>query len=73
MLKLYEIVDVISEIYIYQVRLKDLFVSFFQFCKVKDVELVWIDGVLDMRVFKVDIGVILEEGELKDDGEDLEM
>lgn len=56
-----------------QVRLKDSLVSSLQFCKAKDAELAWIDGVLDMRVSKVDTGVILEEGELKDDGEDSEM
>ncbi|OWK08760.1 CPSF2 [Cervus elaphus hippelaphus] len=55
------------------VRLKDSLVSSLQFCKAKDAELAWIDGVLDMRVSKVDTGVILEEGELKDDGEDSEM
>lgn len=54
-------------------RLKDSLVSSLQFCKAKDAELAWIDGVLDMRVSKVDTGVILEEGELKDDGEDAEM
>lgn len=56
-----------------QVRLKDSLVSSLQFCKAKDAELAWIDGVLDMRVSKVDTGVILEEGELKDDGEDADM
>uniref|UniRef100_A0A663M645 Cleavage and polyadenylation specificity factor subunit 2 n=1 Tax=Athene cunicularia TaxID=194338 RepID=A0A663M645_ATHCN len=55
-----------------QVRLKDSLVSSLQFCKAKDAELAWIDGVLDMRVSKVDTGVILEEGELRED-EDLEM
>ncbi|XP_026705059.1 cleavage and polyadenylation specificity factor subunit 2 [Athene cunicularia] len=55
-----------------RVRLKDSLVSSLQFCKAKDAELAWIDGVLDMRVSKVDTGVILEEGELRED-EDLEM
>ncbi|XP_014399176.1 cleavage and polyadenylation specificity factor subunit 2 isoform X2 [Myotis yumanensis] len=71
--KLHETVDATSETHIYQVRLKDSLVSSLQFCKAKDAELAWIDGVLDMRVSKVDTGVILEEGELKDDGEDSEM
>lgn len=53
--------------------MKDSLVSSLQFCKAKDAELAWIDGVLDMRVSKVDTGVILEEGELKDDGEDPDM
>ncbi|XP_036127563.1 cleavage and polyadenylation specificity factor subunit 2 isoform X2 [Molossus molossus] len=71
--KLHETVDATSETHIYQVRLKDSLVSSLQFCKAKDAELAWIDGVLDMRVSKVDTGVILEEGELKDDVEDSEM
>ncbi|XP_074091529.1 cleavage and polyadenylation specificity factor subunit 2 isoform X2 [Macrotis lagotis] len=71
--KLHETVDATSETHIYQVRLKDSLVSSLQFCKAKDAELAWIDGVLDMRVSKVDTGVILEEGELKDDGEESEM
>lgn len=53
--------------------MKDSLVSSLQFCKAKDAELAWVDGVLDMRVSKVDTGVILEEGELRDDGEDQEM
>lgn len=53
--------------------MKDSLVSSLQFCKAKDAELAWIDGVLDMRVSKVDTGVILEEGELRDDGDDMEM
>lgn len=48
-------------------------VSSLQFCKAKEAELAWIDGVLDMRVSKVDTGVILEEGELRDDGDDADM
>ncbi|XP_025070311.1 cleavage and polyadenylation specificity factor subunit 2 isoform X2 [Alligator sinensis] len=70
--KLHETVDATSETHIYQVRLKDSLVSSLQFCKAKDAELAWIDGVLDMRVSKVDTGVILEEGELRED-EDMEM
>ncbi|POI28337.1 hypothetical protein CIB84_007914 [Bambusicola thoracicus] len=70
--KLHETVDATSETHIYQVRLKDSLVSSLQFCKAKDAELAWIDGVLDMRVSKVDTGVILEEGELRED-EELEM
>ncbi|MEE6494364.1 hypothetical protein FKM82_017112 [Ascaphus truei] len=71
--KLHETVDATSETHIYQVRLKDSLVSSLKFCKAKDTELAWIDGVLDMRVAKVDTGVILEEGELKEDGDDSEM
>lgn len=46
--------------------------SSLQFCKAKDTELAWIDGVLDMRVVKVDTGVILEEG-VKDEAEESEL
>lgn len=56
-----------------QVRLKDSLVSSLQFCKAKDMELAWIDGVLDMRVIKVDTGVVVEEGELKDEAEEGEL
>ncbi|CAH2225136.1 cleavage and polyadenylation specificity factor subunit 2-like isoform X2 [Pelobates cultripes] len=68
--KLHETVNATSETHIYQVRLKDSLVSSLKFCKAMDTELAWIDGVLDMWVSKVDTGVILEEGELKDDRED---
>ncbi|KAJ1105298.1 hypothetical protein NDU88_002706 [Pleurodeles waltl] len=71
--KLHETIDATSETHIYQVRLKDSLVSSLQFCKAKDAELAWVDGVLDMRVSKVDTGVILEEGEIKEEGEDSEM
>ncbi|XP_010880557.2 cleavage and polyadenylation specificity factor subunit 2 isoform X1 [Esox lucius] len=63
--KLQETVDATSETHIYQVRLKDSLVSSLQFCRAKDTELAWIDGVLDMRVVKVDTGVLPEEGTLK--------
>lgn len=60
--KLQETIDATSETHIYQVRLKDSLVSSLHFCKAKDTELAWIDGVLDMRVIKVDTGVLPEEG-----------
>lgn len=56
-----------------QVRLKDSLVSSLQFCKAKDTELAWIDGVLDMRVIKVDTGVVVEEGEMKEETEEGEL
>ncbi|XP_036003181.1 cleavage and polyadenylation specificity factor subunit 2 [Fundulus heteroclitus] len=68
--KLQETVDATSETHIYQVRLKDSLVSSLQFCKAKDTELAWIDGVLDMRVAKVDTGVMLEEGVKEEEEED---
>lgn len=52
-----------------KVRLKDSLVSSLQFYKAKDTELAWIDGVLDMRVVKVDTGVMLEEG-MREEPED---
>ncbi|KAM4713509.1 cleavage and polyadenylation specificity factor subunit 2 [Anableps anableps] len=70
--KLQETVDATSETHIYQVRLKDSLVSSLQFCKAKDTELAWIDGVLDMRVAMVDTGVMLEEG-VKEEAEDSEV
>ncbi|XP_016317181.1 cleavage and polyadenylation specificity factor subunit 2-like [Sinocyclocheilus anshuiensis] len=68
--KLQETVDATSETHIYQVRLKDSLVSSLQFCKAKDTELAWIDGVLDMRVEKVDTGVVPEMGDAKEETED---
>ena len=47
--------------------------SSLQFCKAKDTELAWIDGVLDMRVIKVDTGVVMEEGEMKEEAEEGEL
>lgn len=70
--KLQETIDATSETHIYQVRLKDSLVSSLQFCKAKDTELAWIDGVLDMRVVKVDTGVMLEDG-VKEEVEDSEL
>lgn len=58
-----------SHLVLVKVRLKDSLVSSLQFCKAKDTELAWIDGVLDMRVVKVDTGVMLEDG-AKEDAED---
>lgn len=45
--------------------LRDYVVFVFEFVKVKEMELVWIDGILDMSCGKVDIGVMydVEEGE----------
>lgn len=43
-------------------RLKDSLVSSLQFCRARDTELAWVDGVLDMRVTLVDTGVLPEEG-----------
>lgn len=53
-------------------RLKDSLVSSLYFCKAKDTELAWIDGVLDMRVVKVDTGVMLEDG-VREEVEDSEL
>lgn len=61
-----------SHVVAVKVRLKDSLVSSLQFCKAKDTELAWIDGVLDMRVVKVDTGVMLEDG-AKEEAEDGEL
>lgn len=68
-------VFIVSPLFAVKVRLKDSLVSSLQFCKAKDTELAWIDGVLDMRVVKVDTGVMLEEGvkEEAEDGQELAM
>ena len=63
---------IMSRLLAVKVRLKDSLVSSLQFCKAKDTELAWIDGVLDMRVVKVDMGVMLEEG-AKEEPEDSEL
>lgn len=70
--KLQETIDATSETHIYQVRLKDSLVSSLHFCKARDTELAWIDGVLDMRVVKVDTGVLMEEGAGPEESEDTE-
>lgn len=70
--KLQETIDATSETHIYQVRLKDSLVSSLHFCKARDTELAWIDGVLDMRVVKVDTGVLMEEGVAQDESEETE-
>ncbi|CAD5125049.1 unnamed protein product [Dimorphilus gyrociliatus] len=44
---LYEIVDTTTESHIFQVRMKDSLVSALQFEKTKDVEVSWIDAILD--------------------------
>ncbi|XP_033846631.1 cleavage and polyadenylation specificity factor subunit 2 [Periophthalmus magnuspinnatus] len=71
--KLQETIDATSETHIYQVRLKDSLVSSLYFCRARDTELAWIDGVLDMRVVKVDTGVLAEEGTGEEQSEDPEL
>lgn len=65
MVEPFSVIDLLT-----QVRLKDSLVSSLQFCKAKDTELAWIDGVLDKRVVKVDTGVMLEDGGMKEEAED---
>lgn len=69
---MFSIVCISSHLLAVKVRLKDSLVSSLQFCKAKDTELAWIDGVLDMRVVKVDTGVMLEDG-AKEEAEDSEL
>lgn len=68
MVEPFSVIDLLT-----QVRLKDSLVSSLQFCKAKDTELAWIDGVLDKRVVKVDTGVMLEDGGMKEEAEDGEL
>lgn len=49
-----EIIDVTTEIHIYQVRLTEGLVSQLQFQKGKDAEVAWIDGRLGMRLQAID-------------------
>ncbi|CAM9498245.1 unnamed protein product [Lampetra fluviatilis] len=65
--RLHETVDATSENLIYQVRLKDSLVSSLRFCRARDAELAWIEGALDLRVARVDTGVVPEDGTPRDD------
>ncbi|EDW24635.1 GL24248, partial [Drosophila persimilis] len=49
-----EIIDVTTEIHIYQVRLTEGLVSQLQFQKGKDAEVAWVDGRLGMRLKAID-------------------
>merc|ERR1719318_517115 len=50
-----EVVDVTTERFIYQVRLRDSLFSTLNFNKVKNGHLAWVDGVIKMTDERVDI------------------
>jgi len=43
-----------------QVKLKDSVVSALRFCKAKEIELAWIDAVLDLSHAKTDTGCVTD-------------
>jgi len=48
-----------------QVKLKDSVVSALRFCKAKEIELAWIDALLDLSHAKTDTGCVVD-GDLSD-------
>jgi len=44
-----------------QVKLKDSVVSALRFCKAKEIELAWIDALLDLSHAKTDTGCVTDE------------
>jgi len=43
-----------------QVKLKDSVVSALRFCKAKEIELAWIDAILDLSHAKTDTGCVAD-------------
>lgn len=62
-------VDSTGERYIYQVKLRDALVSSLQFSRARDAELAWVDGQLHMNASDSHVGLVLEDGELRDEDE----
>ena len=50
-----------------QVKLRDALVSSLQFSRARDAELAWVDGQLHMNVSESHMGLVLEEGEVRDE------
>jgi len=46
--------------YLSQVKLKDSVVSALRFCKAKEIELAWIDALLDLSHAKTDTGCVTD-------------
>jgi len=46
-----------------QVKLKDSVVSALRFCKAKEVELAWIDALLDLSHAKTDTGCVTDDNQ----------
>ncbi|XP_013384817.1 cleavage and polyadenylation specificity factor subunit 2 [Lingula anatina] len=61
--KTMEIVDATREGYIYQVRLKDSLISKIKLAKTRDIELGWVDGMLDLTKAKTDTSAKFEEAD----------
>ncbi|XP_078355385.1 cleavage and polyadenylation specificity factor subunit 2-like [Oculina patagonica] len=64
-----ETVDSTGERYIYQVKLRDALVSSLQFSRARDAELAWVDGQLHMNASETHVGLVLEDGELREEDE----
>lgn len=64
-----ETVDSTGERYIYQVKLRDALVSSLQFSRARDAELAWVDGQLHINASESHVGLVLEDGELRDEEE----
>ena len=52
-----------------QVKLRDALVSSLQFSRARDAELAWVDGQLHMNASESHVGLLLEDGELRDEEE----
>ena len=48
-------------------KLRDALVSSLQFSRARDAELAWVDGQLHMNASESHVGLVLEDGELRDD------
>ena len=52
-----------------QVKLRDALVSSLQFSRARDAELAWVDGQLHMNASESQVGLVLEDGELREEEE----
>lgn len=52
-----------------QVKLRDALVSSLQFSRARDAELAWVDGQLHMNASESQVGLLLEDGEVREDEE----
>jgi len=56
---------IVFGVHLSQVKLKDSVVSALRFCKAKEIELAWIDALLDLSHAKTDTGCVTD-GETSD-------
>jgi cleavage and polyadenylation specificity factor subunit 2 len=72
--RLNELLDATTDSHIYQVKLKDSVVSALRFCKAKEIEIAWVDALLDLTRSKTDTGTVDavngSGGEVKDENDD---